>query len=340
MFDIGPVTTRAHEYHNNLKFLLSQFQQKFNGGDDIVKSIKEKQHVDFDKNQPAIALSKNKDEKIRAIEQALLDEWNRTLQKGHGTRIVNYQSNTSRVYALLWAQCTQPLQQRIEALETFESKIEHDHVELIKAIEEQCLTSNQEHNYEMKLVMEALNNITYLKMLKEESVVDFYRRVLTAKEIYEKTTGLPLVLKNQTQSKGKSTENADEAFDRYLAYVMIQKSYKPKFGSLIQQLENAQQFKEMKYPKTLIEAKELLASHTYDLGWNKQPDSMKSVNQGQSENQKRNKKETKESDGTFEIPSLSFAQMENRCYACGQPGHTSTKCVHKSKIPKNSGRST
>jgi len=84
-----------------------------------------------------------------------LDEQNHTLQKGHGTRIVNYQSNTSRVYAPLWAQCTQPLQQRIEALETFESKIEHNHIKLIKAIEEQRLTSNQEHNYEMKLIMEA-----------------------------------------------------------------------------------------------------------------------------------------------------------------------------------------
>jgi len=71
---------------------------------------------------------------------------------------------------------------------------------------------------------------------------------------------------------------------------MIQKLYKPKFGLLIQRLENAQHFKEMKYPKTLIEAKELLASHTYDLGRKKQPDSIKSVNQGQSENQKRNNK--------------------------------------------------
>ena len=119
--------------------------------------------MDFDKNQPAMAISRNEDEKIRAIEQALLDEQNHTLQNEHGTR----------VYALLWAQCTQPLQQRIEALEKFESKIEHDHFELIKAIEEQCLTSSQEHNYKMKLVMEALNNITYLKILKEESVADF-----------------------------------------------------------------------------------------------------------------------------------------------------------------------
>ena len=47
----------------------------------------------------------------------------------------------------------------------------------------------------------------------------------------------------------------------------------------------------------------------------------------------RKKKETKESYGTIRIPSLSFMQMENRCYACGQSGHTSTKCAHKSKIP-------
>jgi len=26
--------------------------------------------------------------------------------------------------------------------------------------------------------------------------------------------------------------------------------------------------------------------------------------------------------------------MENRCYACEQPGHTRTKCAHMSKIPK------
>jgi len=41
--------------------------------DDIFKSIKEKLHVDFNKNQTAMAMSKNDDEKIRAIEQTFLD---------------------------------------------------------------------------------------------------------------------------------------------------------------------------------------------------------------------------------------------------------------------------
>ena len=53
------------------------------------------------------------------------------------------------------AQCTQPLQQKIEPLETFETEIKHDHVELIKTIEEQFLTSSQQHNYKMKLIMAA-----------------------------------------------------------------------------------------------------------------------------------------------------------------------------------------
>ena len=36
--------------------------------------------MDFDKNQPAMAISKKEDTKIRAIEQALLDEQTRTIQ--------------------------------------------------------------------------------------------------------------------------------------------------------------------------------------------------------------------------------------------------------------------
>jgi len=42
----------------------------------------------------------------------------------------------------------------------------------------------------------------------------------------------------------------------------------------------------MKFLKTHVEAEELLASHNYYPGWNKQPDSAKSLNQGESENHK------------------------------------------------------
>jgi len=50
--------------------------------------------VDLDKNQPAMEISKNEDEKFNAIKQALLDEQNLTPQKGLGTK----SSNTKAVH--------------------------------------------------------------------------------------------------------------------------------------------------------------------------------------------------------------------------------------------------
>jgi hypothetical protein len=36
-----------------------------------------------------------------------------------------------------------------------------------------------------------------------------------------------------------------------------------------------------------------------------------------------------------EVPMLSFAQMEGKCYCCGKPGHRSADCCKKDKIPKD-----
>ena len=32
--------------------------------------------------------------------------------------------------------------------------------------------------------------------------------------------------------------------------------------------------------------------------------------------------------------SLSFEQLEGKCYCCGKPGHCSPNCHHKDKIPQ------
>jgi hypothetical protein len=51
-FDIGPVATRAIEYEKNQRFLLNYIQRTHKGGEDIVTSLEEKKHVDFDKLKP------------------------------------------------------------------------------------------------------------------------------------------------------------------------------------------------------------------------------------------------------------------------------------------------
>ena len=186
-FDIGPVATRAVEYEKNFRFLLNYIQRIYKGGADIVSSLEERKHVDFDALRPVAKTSQAATDAERQAEQILLDEENKELGKAHAKRVSLYEDNKRRIYAVLWNQCTEALQQRIEASDDFETKIKNDHVKLMDAIEEHCLISSQDHHYDMKVVFDALMNLNYLKMGKDESVPEFYRRAHTAKEIVEKS---------------------------------------------------------------------------------------------------------------------------------------------------------
>lgn len=120
-------------------------------------------------------------------------------------------------------------------------------------------------------------------------------------------------------------------FERYVSYIMIIRAHKARFGSLIANLEQQQAFKEMKYPTTLAGAKDMLTQHKYDEGWDAKP---KAAPKSQPKEETKKKPAVKEDDGTFDVPSLSFAQLEGKCWACGKKGHRSDNCPHKKKIPE------
>jgi hypothetical protein len=104
----------------------------------------------------------------------------------------------------------------------------------------------------MKVAFDAMMNLHYLKMGKDETIPEFYRRAQTAKEIVDKTLGGPIKLtalitaekqaanQNQAFLATIIKANREAAFDRCMAFVLIHKAYKPKFGSLMQRLEDAQ----------------------------------------------------------------------------------------------------
>ena len=53
--------------------------------------------------------------------------------------------------------------------------------------------------------------------------------------------------------------------------------------------------------------------------------------------QKPNRQQNKQQDDgelkNDESPTLSFAQLEGKCYCCSKAGHKSPYCRHKEKIP-------
>jgi hypothetical protein len=63
----------------------------------------------------------------------------------------HYNNNLIKAYAMIWERCTKSMKQKIEARKDFQSKVEDNPIELLKAIKEH--TQNfQEHCYFMSIV--------------------------------------------------------------------------------------------------------------------------------------------------------------------------------------------
>jgi hypothetical protein len=107
---------------------------------------------------------------------------------------------------------------------------------------------------------------------KEGTVPEFYRRVLTTKEVIEKAFGgpIPRITSSKPRRKYKesvcelTTDDRAKTFVRYFAYILITRSCKAKLGSLIKRLEETYHLKDNKYPKVLLDTKDMLASHVHD----------------------------------------------------------------------------
>ena len=111
---------------------------------------------------------------------------------------------------------------------------------------------------------------------------------------------------------------ASMAFEQYLAYVYLEQSERKKYGSILSGLSTQFSLGNDQYPKTMTEAINVLSNHKFDMGYNQNTRS--SNNRNDLEDQ--------------QIPNLSFAQLEGKCYCCGASEHMLPNCPHKTR-PKS-----
>ena len=342
-FEIGPVATRMVEYHRNMRCLLNYIQRTYKHGADVVQALSNKEAFDLNAEKPQMVTSTKADPDEKQREQAALDKEYDVRMSGHIKREMTYKLNMEKAYALLFNHCSDALINRIEGHEDFESsdstkRIRNNPILLLKVIEQECLTGNKDRLYDMKIAYDALMNLLKVQMNKEEGTHAFHQRMMTAKDLLLKTWGgdCPLVMdeiikqarQGTTTSGIVTTKERKEAFERFLAYVIVKQAYRPKYGSLQDRLEENQRMGTKQYPTTMLEAKTLLESHPFDSGWNR-PD--KTKNKTSSNDGDYKKKDQQE---TIEVPELSLVQIQGHCYCCGKPGHNSDKCRLKDKIPR------
>ena len=85
-------------------------------------------------------------------------------------------------------------------------------------------------------------------------------------------------------------------------------------------------FENNQYPKNITEANNILNNHKFDGYYIKTKQSQKSQNF-------KKVLDEEENEDNF---SLTFTQIEGKCYCCGKSGHISPQCRHNSK-PKENG---
>jgi len=188
----------------------------------------------------------------------------------------------------------------------------------------------------MSIILDSMIALIHCKQRDKESLQDYIRKFKVAREIFQSHLGGVFVMKkflenitgydkDDEEKIEELTEKADEQFSSYLYMV---NSDQGKYGTVIKRLHSQKVLQNDQYPRTIIEANNVLSTHKFDYikGQGNKPNS--------SKKEKRNREKQEDKDNEDESPPLSFTQMEGKCYCCGKAGHKSPDCYSKSKIPR------
>jgi hypothetical protein len=119
-----------------------------------------------------------------------------------------------------------------------------------------------------------------------------------------------------------------KAWGRFVAYVYLDNADKAKYGSVLKQLAAQFSLGQNQYPESVTKASQVLSNHPHDNA------GQKKKSNGQSNSQSNDGSRKNDDEDQVESPSLTFAQLEGKCYVCGKDGHQSRACRSKDKIPK------
>ena len=328
---------QASDYETTQEFMINHIKRTYVRGNDIAEALRKLEAPDTDTWKPTLRMSTSIDDATKAQEnkQYKLDykaEYDEFMKRKRG-----FEENQYKAYAELWAQCNKAMKSKIEARTDYESAVYNDPIELLRAIKEHAL-NYEESRYEMATIFDALKAFVNCCQKDKENIQDYTKRFKVVREVLISHLGGSIVLQKFVENlpdydvnDAVKTEKQVKAADEQLAtYIYMVNSDRDKYGSVIRGLHSQKALKNDQFPKTLVEGNNVLSKHPFD-----------NSKEFKHRKNKENKNQKEEENGTDDtgpaltfVQSMTFAQLEGKCYCCGKAGHKSPQCTLRSKIPR------
>jgi hypothetical protein len=187
----------------------------------------------------------------------------------------------------------------------------------------------------MSVILDLMRTLLATRQKEGESLQDYTKRFWITQEVFKSHLRGPIILtkilsnttgyKKETLNeiqKEKNTMLEEQAFEQLLAFNYLENADQSKYRSILSGLNTQQSLGNDQYPKSIGEANNVLSNHHFDAI----KQGTKFFNKNWTNNSKKKPEQEK--------ISLSFAQMEGKCYCCGKPGHKSPQCWFNKK-PKS-----
>jgi hypothetical protein len=164
--------------------------------------------------------------------------------------------------------CTTKMKERVEDHSEFTSKIENDHIELLRVIS--TLTySDTNGQYPLIDWTEQLSRFQNLKQGSDESLSEYSKRFAQELDSFKslfrrKIFNLACEKLEDYATTADQDKFKKDAFDAFTSILFMKNSDQRKYGSLLQSLKSDFSLGTDKYPKTKEKALDVLSNHPFD----------------------------------------------------------------------------
>ena len=183
---------QASDYEITTELIINHIKKTYDQGNDIGMALKDLIPMDGNKNKPDLKTSTLSDTIMRSTQTEQYKMEFRADYDELRKRVRTYTGNMTKSYALVWERFTKGMQNKIQTRTDFETNIENDPIELLKAVKEHAL-NYQEHRYAMSIVLDSFRTMMSIKQKDHKSLSDYTKRFKVTKDVMESHIGGPII---------------------------------------------------------------------------------------------------------------------------------------------------